>query len=57
MLFKIGPNFVGWAVISGNNYEKNKVLSLIGNKSELKTVQVNDYEMVVKCFHISHNLT
>ena len=37
-LLKIGPDFIGWSVIRGNDYEKNNVVSIIKkNDKELKT--------------------
>ena len=37
-LLKIGPDFIGWSVIRGNDYEKNNVVSIIEkNDKELKT--------------------
>ena len=38
-LLKIGPDFIGWSVIRGNDYEKNSVVSIIKTKQnkELKT--------------------
>ena len=38
-LLKIGPDFTGWSVIRGNDYEKNSVVSIIKTKQnkELKT--------------------
>ena len=36
-LLKIGPDFTGWLVIKGNDYENNSAVSIIKQNKELKT--------------------
>ena len=37
-LLKIGPDFIGWSVIRGNDYEKYNVVSIMKKQNkELKT--------------------